>query len=449
LLGVTQNVSAAQRTWANTGTDFNAGGSWGGTAPGLGDVGLFTAAAVTQPNLSASLSIAGLLLQGTGSSGYDLTGSAGTALTLTGRSTSGSNGSADSSAAAIRNEITSGANTIHANLLLASTTGISTFFNAAAGGGTLILDGAIGESGGAHSLSLKSGIFQLNAANTFTGGVTIDASATTVVLGNNGALGSGTFSINNTATVQAGGGNRTLANSMVIGGNTTFSGSNALTFNGTVTSSGSSSRTLTVNNTGGATLGGNVFLQEAGASGRTFTINGTSQITINGVVADGGVGPATLKYTGSSILTLSNTNTYSGGTQLTISGSTIVATANGAFGTGNVSLMAGAVVLTLQGPMTKGGKPRRPDGNNDFIADTATLSIGFADDTVNLNYNGTETIGALIVNGTAQMPGVYSSANLSELVGTGTLTVVPEPSTWILFGLGALIGVQRFRRKRC
>jgi hypothetical protein len=99
--------------------------------------------------------------------------------------------------------------------------------------------------------------------------------------------------------------------------------------------------------------------------------------------------------------------------------------------------------------MTKGGKPRRPDGNNDFIADTATLSIGFADDTVNLNYNGTETIGALIVNGTAQMPGVYSSANLSELVGTGTLTVVPEPSTWILFGLGALIGVQRFRRKRC
>src|SRR6266851_549269 len=48
---------AANRTWNNTGTDFNAGASWGGTAPGSGDVAVFSTAETMQPNLSASLTI--------------------------------------------------------------------------------------------------------------------------------------------------------------------------------------------------------------------------------------------------------------------------------------------------------------------------------------------------------------------------------------------------------
>ena len=60
-----QSAHGAARTWGNSGTDYNASASWNagaGPAPGVGDVGLFTAAAVTQPNLSASLSNSGLFL---------------------------------------------------------------------------------------------------------------------------------------------------------------------------------------------------------------------------------------------------------------------------------------------------------------------------------------------------------------------------------------------------
>lgn len=440
------NIDAA-RTWANTNvgaTDFNTTTSWtGGVVPGLGDVGLFTAAQVSQPNLSSSLSIAGLLFNGTTTNGYDVTSSSSAVtFTLTGRATSGSGGTSDSSAAAIRSEITSGTNTIDAPLILAPSSGPSTFFLAA--GGTLVLNGVISDAGAGKALSLKNGTFQINGLNTFSGGASIDAASTTVVLGNDSALGTGTFTINNTSTLQASSA-RVLANNVVLGGNTTISGGSAFTFNGTFTSSGSNARTLTVSNTGGATLAGNVFLQETGASGRTFTINGSSAVVINGLIADGGIGPATLKYTGSSTLTLNHANnTYSGGTQETIAGSTIIGTATGVFGTGSISLTATSVTLTLQG------------ASNNYIADTANLSF-VNGDTINLNFTGTDTIGALVVDGISQPLGLYSASGTNpdgDLFGTGLLLVtaiaVPERSTWSMLVMGAalLLGVQRWRRRR-
>src|SRR2546423_3400621 len=183
--GSGDNIDAA-RTWGNTGTDFNTGTNWvGGTAPGAGDVALFTAAETTNPNLSASVSIAGFYFNGTTVNGYDVTANGGTSFTLTGQSTSGSGGTSNSSAAAIRNDATSGTNTIDAPLILAPSTGtVSTFFNAA--GGTLILNGPIS---GSASLSLKNGTIQLNGTNSYTGGASIDAASTTLVIGNDFALG--------------------------------------------------------------------------------------------------------------------------------------------------------------------------------------------------------------------------------------------------------------------
>src|SRR6266566_7869809 len=43
------NILAVDQTWANTGTDFNAGPSWvSGTAPGATDRAIFSGAEVTQ-----------------------------------------------------------------------------------------------------------------------------------------------------------------------------------------------------------------------------------------------------------------------------------------------------------------------------------------------------------------------------------------------------------------
>jgi len=130
-----------------------------------------------------------------------------------------------------------------------------------------------------------------------------------------------------------------------------------------------------------------------------------------------------------------------------LSGGTTIVTQGGGLGTGNVSLTAGAVTLTLQG------------ASQNYIADTANLNIGFTNDIVNLNFSGTDTIGSLTIAGAQQAPGIYGSSMsgapnvLPELFGTGTFTVlstIPEPSTWAMTGLGAglLMLAQRSRRKR-
>jgi autotransporter-associated beta strand protein len=147
---------------------------------------------------------------------------------------------------------------------------------------------------------------------------------------------------------------------------------------------------------------------------------------------------------GRGTLVFNGSNTYSGGTLL-YKGS-LIANTDGALGFGNVNLNASRVTLTLQNGIT-----------NNYIADTATLRIGRGA-SVNLNFTGTNLIAALVINGVVQtLPGTYgSSASGAQFKfdnifsGHGTLTLVPEPSTWAMtiLGAGLLLSVQRFRRKK-
>lgn len=436
---LSESAHATARAWANTAgnTDFNSGTSWvGGIAPGLGDVGRFDAAAVAQPNLSSSVSIAGLFFNGGLVSGYDVTGTAGAAFTLTGYNTSGSTGTSDASAAAIRGSNTTGTNTIDAPLILASTTGTSTFFQAISG--RLVVNGDISSSG-TVALSLKGdGTIELNGTSTFTGGASTDGpSSVAIVLGNDHALGTGTFSLNSNANVQAGGGARTIGNAITMNGSLLVSGSNNLTFTGPVTSAGGQ---ITVLNNATTTFAGTVFISNLSGVGRTLEISGTGAVVIDGVVRDfNGAGAAgTLAYRGSSILTLNNTNTYSGGTVLSQQEGTIIALKDGAFGTGNVRLTAGHVTLTLQNGAT-----------NNYIADTASLSY-VNTDTINLEYSGTDYVMTLIVDGVPQGIGVYGASATNPdgaFTGSGTVTVVPEPATSILIGVALFFGVPWLCRK--
>ena len=128
-----------------------------------------------------------------------------------------------------------------------------------------------------------------------------------------------------------------------------MSGSNAFTFNGSVTSSGSSSRTLTVSNTGGATIAGNVFLAPDNTTARGLTINGTSAVTISGVIANNNFGNSVaspLAYNGSNTLTLSNANTYTGTTSVSSGGTLLI--------NGNQSSATGAVTVTNSGTVLGG-----------------------------------------------------------------------------------------------
>ena len=68
-----------------------------------------------------------------------------------------------------------------------------------------------------------------------------------------------------------------------------------------------------------------------------------------------------------------------------MSGGTTISTANGAFGTGNVSLTASNVILTLQGVTN----------SIDYAAFLNIGTLANTGDLVNLNYNGTEQVGSL------------------------------------------------------
>jgi fibronectin-binding autotransporter adhesin len=235
LLALASSPSHADQTWKNTAgnTDFNAGTSWvSGTAPSTGDKALFTAAAVAQPNLSASKSILALSFTVAGASGYDLTSST-TSIKLTVIS----NGSGASSAINAAN--TSLSNTIDAPMILgAGTANLVTFTQAA--GGELVVNGAITSTFAISGLSLAGGgTYTFSGANSYSGTTQVNGSTLLV----NGNQSSATGEVNN-----AGG---TLGGIGVIGGAVTVNAGTKITggANGTI-------GTLTVNGTKSLTFTG-------------------------------------------------------------------------------------------------------------------------------------------------------------------------------------------------
>lgn len=346
----------------------------------------------------------------------------------------------------------------------------------------------------------------LNAANLYSGGTTLDGG--TLVLGNDSALGTGTLTLSNSSTsvLQNGGADRTLANNIVWGGNGTISGSNAFKFNGTFTSSGAISRTLTVSNTGGTTLDGNVFLAGSDVAGG-LTINGTSSVTISGVITNNAAAntfASALTKNGSNTLELTAANTYTGTTTVN-AGALLVNTGSGSgTGTGAVNVTAGTLggFGSVSGAVTVGNAVGVGDS---FISPggtfTTTSTLSIANDGVyvmELNSDGSTAdqivaagvtlnssssismtdLGATtlalataftIIDNTSSgaISGTFANLTDGQIVAIGpnsyqasysggigandlTLTVVvPEPSTWAMIGVGSalLMAVQRLHRK--
>jgi autotransporter-associated beta strand protein len=224
----------AQRVWNNTGTNFNSNASWNGSFPGANDVAAFTTAPVTQPQLTANDTIAGLYFAGTGTSGYDLTRSGTTqTLTLAGTATNtAGNENSNASAAAIGAENTSGTNTIDVPLILAPVSGVtSTFFQAA--GGTLTVNGVISGSSATFGLTKNGGgTVILSGANTYTGATTVNAGK--LFINGNQTAATGATTVNGSGTVLGGTG--------TIGGSVSMASSGAILEGGT----GSTGQTLTI-----------------------------------------------------------------------------------------------------------------------------------------------------------------------------------------------------------
>jgi len=310
-------------------------------------------------------------------------------------------------------------------------------------GGSLTVGGET-DIGNSSSATTRYFVFQVS------GGSFTSTDATNGII-----LARNSTNVNNAALLLTGG--TTTAERIAFGQSATASGSS-----GTITINGASAilyvgsggivkpatnpYTATISLTAG-TLGAKADWSSslaAALNGTNFTIQAADASSVAHNIELSGVlsGAGSLIKTGGGALTLSAANTYTGGT--TINAGT-VSVDTGTLGTGNITLANTAgVTLTL--------------GNNNAIADSAILTFG-QNSSVNLNAaNGTSEILAGISDGTTTFntPGTYTAAQLNTQFGVTsftsangeTITVVPEPGSYVLVagGLGMLMAWQRRRR---
>ncbi|HRJ71100.1 MAG TPA: autotransporter-associated beta strand repeat-containing protein [Terrimicrobiaceae bacterium] len=236
-----------------------------------------------------------------------------------------------------------------------------------------------GKISGAGSITIENSPWVFNnAANDFSGGITMTAGQ--LVAQTSNAFGTGTLTLQGGALRATTTASVTVANTVLIGGNLQLGSSSGtaskLTLTGNTTLTGGAVRTLTISGTTGATPV--VFAGAIGESG------GSSGLTIVGS-GNGGI----LEFSGSSA------NTYSGLTSVTNSTATLLLNKTGANAiAGNLTLTIGTVRL----------------GQSNQIADSSTVSLSGG--TFDLN-GRSDTVGLLLGTG-----GVITTSTS----GTSTLT---------------------------
>jgi fibronectin-binding autotransporter adhesin len=253
---------SATLTWNNTATSTNwsTASNWGGTVPGSGDAGLFSAVSYTsQPSLSSTAAIGGLWDIGAGS----VTIGGTNALTLFGTTINSNTGTG------IEIDTSAGSFTVNAPLVLQNN---QQWLNNSAG--TFAVNGNISGSG---SLTLLgSGLLALTGTNTYSGVTTVDGGTLQMSSGSLasptqyvGYLASGSF-------MQSGGTNA-ASNSVNLGykagssGTYTLTGGSLWTPNEYIGNSGSGNFTLSA---GTNTVSGNLFVGSGTGSIGSYALSG-------------------------------------------------------------------------------------------------------------------------------------------------------------------------------
>lgn len=356
-----------------------------------------------------------------------------------------------------------------------------------------------------------TGNLTVNEIVTLSGGNLINSQAGSTATLANGIAGiqftsSGSAYVGTAVTISGGGGTGATATSTVLTG--TFTPLGAVT-SVTLTNGGSGytdAGSIVVSKSGGGTgFAASAVISSVTLSGTNNTIGGDGNIAVASVI--GGTGGFTKVGTGTATFRAA-ANTYSGKTDIS-EGTLVLSAANnnianstqinvGSSGVLNVAGVTGGFTLasgqsitgsgTIVGAFTVGSGATLAPGNSPgtlTFDNNLTLSAGSTsnfeinglttglydlvqggsgsqnvtfDGTLNLNFEaGFATIGTVKIFDFETYSGLFSAVNSSGLAGgytasfnalTGEVTVVPEPSTWVLLGLGLSVVVWRTRSRR-
>jgi len=269
---------------------------------------------------------------------------------------------------------------------------------------TSINSGTIDLGAPSNILSLASGaiLFKGGKAETLAGGQ-IGAAGSEVLIHQ---TGSGTLTINSQISSGAGWLAKTGSGELVLGASNTFTG-------GTVISAGTltlASATDTLSNTGAVTVDGTTATLALGAN--SDTVGAVTLKNGGAIIGSGGV------LTGSSYAVESGAVSaiLGGGASLTkTTPGTVILSGSNTY-TGNTTVSAGVLSLT-----------------NACLADTSTVTIA-SGAKLDLNTAGaSDTIAALVLNGTSVPEGTYNSSTPTYgiyFTGTGSLVVPSVPSAY-------------------
>src|SRR5579883_2181126 len=348
---------------------------------------------------------AGTLVLGTSSAGNITNGPVGTStLTLNGGTLQGSSGVTVNNAFTIAGNVTiggtnsftlGGAGTLNSGDTL-------TISNS----GTTTLSGVLSSAG---AISQSTGTLVLSAANTYTGGTTINSGTT--IASNNNSLGTGALTVNSGGELEVK--NASIGNSLTLKG-TGISNTGALVGVGSSTVSGNISlgadTTIATNSSSDAL---NITGTINGAD--NLTLAGSGTITLQGIVG-GSTSPLTLTSNAGSTMintssvTTSGAQTYNDAvtlnTNATLTGSTLTFN-NGVNGNKNLNLNANTI--NLSGALTLANVTIAGTGNSEN--NTFTLNTS---NNQNWTFNAANT-GTL--NNLSGIGGNFTFSNIQNIVG--------------------------------
>lgn len=270
-----------------------------------------------------------------------------------------------------------------------------------AGSGTLTFNGQITENDPSSIIHNSTGLTIFNGNNNYTGGLTINSG--TVRFGHNNAAGTGTLSLYG-GFIEAGGGARTINNSVNILGNFGIGGTNDLSLADDVWVNTTTERTVTVTNTGTTTFSGFVYgtgsLVKSGTGTLLLTYNGNS---FNGLRVTEGI--LSLRP-GGDLNIYSSGNSVAGDGTITIDGGTLLLNP-----VGNISTLARTITWTTNGGTLDIARPARgaDAGGINVNANSNTPAI--------IRYN---TLANTVGNGAWDAGQDFNIPN-GSLYGTGTV----------------------------